>query len=326
MAESCAELEALAASREDLFALALILRGHGLEASPAQLVDAHNLLLGLRLAGALPERRSAWAPYLAPIFCRSAAEQALFHRVYLEWAPPEPEPAKEPAEPVGTMEPEASLRRPWLLPGLFALLAFWLGVVAMLPPVEPPIPPASSGAASPLPPLPPPPPLKTGREAVGRATEVLPTRPPEAVPPRTEFGWTAEELRYAAGALPFPVWLLWALWRLLGRRLVLTREPGAPPDGPHTRWVRGTQTPLFDPAELREAAGRFREPVRLPSRRLHLARTVTATVRRAGFYTPVHRGRRRPPEYLVLIDRASPPVRGQGAAPPATISRPMEPP
>ena len=152
MAETWDDLEALRTSREDLFALALKLRGAGLKAAPAQLVEAHDLLLGLRLAGALSADPLQWAGYLAPIFCRSAAEQNTFHRLFPDWAKSQggylesspPTSAKtdklgrtwvgagsKPAHTWRSITALDGIRRRKLMLGLPVLLVLWLVAILM---------------------------------------------------------------------------------------------------------------------------------------------------------------------------------------------------
>ena len=343
MAETWDDLEALRTSREDLFALAMKLRGAGLKASPAQLVEAHDVLLGLRLAGALPDEPLHWAGYLAPIFCRSAAEQDTFHRLYPDWAKspsgfPESSPptsAKteklgrtwvgagfKPARTWRSITALDDIRRRKLMLGLPVLLVLWLVAIFMFGTKEEKQ--ASIPEPSKLPQDQPTKPVTLPRPHRTPQQTVFPSRPPEpGSPPQLPIGpydFTSQQLAYWAKGAPLAVFALWLVWGIIARRTVLTKQPAEPGENPNRYWVKGTEEGLFRPTDFNFAGAKFREPVSQPTRRIHLAKTLAATVRKAGLFSPVYRRRRRHPEHLVLIDRASLPSQAVNAAAPA-ISR-----
>ncbi len=344
MAETWDDLEALRTSREDLFALALKLRGAGLKAAPAQLVEAHDLLLGLRLAGALSADPLQWAGYLAPIFCRSAAEQNTFHRLFPDWAksqggylessPPTSANAdklgrtwvgagSKPAHTWRSITALDGIRRRKLMLGLPVLLVLWLvailmfgtkdGTIIIVPDSKANIPSQTMPKSSTLP--------RTHRTP---QQTLFPSRPPEPdIAPQLPIGpydFTSQQLAYLASGAPLAVFVLWLVWGIIARRTVLTKQPAEPVENPNRYWVKGTEEGLFRPADFNFAGAKFREPVSQPTRRIHMAKTIAATVRKAGLFSPVYRRRRRHPEHLVLIDRASLPSQAANAAAPA-ISR-----
>jgi len=308
--------------------LALSLGKHGIETSPAQWVEAHDLLLGLRLAGALPADRQAWAGYLTPVFCRCEAEQTLFHRVFPEWVETQPKPlgqlqaasmggeggANESAPGPG----QAGKRgRDWrkLSAGLSALALVWLLVLALLPPPQKPefqIVPKPTNPQTELPG-----PTQNPKPSIPKPT-VFPARPLERdIPPVMPiYAWdfTSAELALVAAVSPWIVLGLWLLWSFIDRRIVLAKQTEDSPDSASPYLVKGTDESLFQPEDFSLAGARFREPVSRATRRIHPVKTLLATVRRAGLYTPVFRRRRRHPEHLVLIDRASPPGPASHAA------------
>ncbi len=376
MAETWDDLEPLRTSREDLFSLALKLRGAGLKASPAQLVEAHDMLLGLRLAGALPADPLQWAGYLAPIFCRSAAEQDTFHRLFPDWAKSQggyleslplfekggeggfhadttiADGGKSPLTPLLQRgEPVKLLSK--LMLGLPVLLVLWLVAILMFGTKE------EGQVIIPAPPTTPqdiPTKLLTLRRSHRTPQQTLfPSRPPEPdIAPQLPIGtydFTSQQLAYFATGAPLAVFVLWLVWGIIARRTVLTKQPAEhpcrcvstpltmkapygnpritslpgmlsvlswqPEENPNRYWVKGTEEGLFRPADFNFAGAKFREPVSQPTRRIHLAKTLAATVRKAGLFSPVYRRRRRHPEHLVLIDRASLPSQAAYAAAPA---------
>ena len=372
MAETWDDLEALRTSREDLFALALKLRAVGLKASPAQLVEAHDALLGLRLAGALPDDPLQWAGYLAPIFCRSAVEQDIFHRAFPDWAksqgnflessPPvekggqdgfntDTASANTGTPPLNVVDesphnlihrlasfcrqgkkqaqrrltPLLHRREPvkrisTLALGLLVLCMVWLAVMHFLPSEKSKIitfelsEEGRTATQRKIKPLPKP----------GKIPTSFPSRPPEPdSPPQLPFGpygFTSQQLAYWAAGTPLTVFAVWLVWGIIDRRTVLTKQPAEPMENPNQYWVKGTEEGLFRTADFSFAGAKFREPVAHATRRIHPEKTLAATLRRAGLFSPVYRRRRRHPEHLVLIDRASLPGPAANAAAPA-ISR-----
>lgn len=310
MASPAENLEGLIAEREDLFRLARELRIANFETTPEQIIDAHDLLLRLRIDGYLPRDRIAWRAYLAPVFCRSPDEQERFYQVFQRWAGQPVVPPSQPPILVPVPPPKRLLK--WLL-----ALAVVIAVPVVLWLIKPPgpvvIPWLSTKVPTPKVPGP------TSRPPIGQKgfAEELPTRPLELVPPQTVSGWTSADMRLAVSMLPFLFLAGWLAWRIIDRRLILTRQPGHAPDQPHTRWVRGADVDLFAGTDLRYATDRLRATTWYPTRRLHTRRTAVATLRHAGLFTPVYRSRRQQPEYLVLVDRATAPAPAAArAAPP----------
>jgi WD40 repeat protein len=67
---------------EQLAHLGIFLRQHGHVVSPAQLLDAANLLAKMQ---ALPQGAQALSPWLSPLFCSNGREQAQFSELYQLW-------------------------------------------------------------------------------------------------------------------------------------------------------------------------------------------------------------------------------------------------
>ncbi|MFN6203249.1 MAG: hypothetical protein ACK496_12315, partial [Acidobacteriota bacterium] len=63
--------DALLALREEL-------RAVGFDPGLQRTIAAHRLLLRLAVEGRLPESRSEWRDWLAPVFCSSKEQQAEF--------------------------------------------------------------------------------------------------------------------------------------------------------------------------------------------------------------------------------------------------------
>ena len=313
MANGQADLEALRITREDLFALALRLGQHRIETSPSQLLEAHDLLLGLRLAGSLPEDRRAWAGYLAPVFCRSEAEQTLFHQVFPEWVASQPQPKSATQSAAlleknrivaGVAEAESRSRgRHLFVARLLILCGLWMvpSPLSVEAGIVPKPQPATEETTQPITP--------TAKTTPKQAT--FPVRPLERnippVMPLYQWDFTSAQLAVTTIASPWVLLSLWLLGSYIMRRIVLTKQPDPSPDTAGNYWFKGSDEALFQLDDFSRAGARFREPVSRITRRIHPIKTLAATVRKAGLYTPVFRRRRHHPEHLVLIDRASQP-------------------
>ena len=111
---------------------------------------------------------------------------------------------------------------------------------------------------------------------------------------------------WLAVAVPFSILLLAELLLYLKRKLVLGRRP---PRKPPTAWplrVEAAPPRLYDSDEFRKAARMMRRRQVGEYHRLDVPATVKATIAALGFPDFRYRPDSKVPEYLVLIDRASP--------------------
>jgi TonB family protein len=121
--------------------------------------------------------------------------------------------------------------------------------------------------------------------------------PEESAPP-------ALYLLVAAACLA--CFILWRLWRALGRRLALSRRPTLRPP---TFWplrVAASARKIYDADGLYRAARLLRRRQVAEYQRLDIGATIHATVGALGYPVFRYKPDTRAPEYLVLIDRASP--------------------
>ena len=163
------------------------------------------------------------------------------------------------------------------------------------PPVDPPVdspPPAITSPAEDPGPIPPDPrvEIEPGREVeVGRAVP-HPWRP-----------WVA----VASGAVPLLAFVAWALWRRREQRrwlMAASRTRDAPDAGLAADYAARSIPPT---PSVRRAARNLQSPFQAQAPRLDLDRSIRATARAAGFFTPVHRRGGAAADYVVLVERRS---------------------
>jgi len=106
--------------------------------------------------------------------------------------------------------------------------------------------------------------------------------------------------------LGLPLALAWLVWIWLQRRYVLRRAEDPEQDPLASLAMHTDSQPLFAAPPVRDALRRLHQPIEIPGRSLDTRATITASIRRAGFFHPIRRGRRFAPEVLVLIDTRDP--------------------
>lgn len=256
---------------------------------------------------------------LCPIFATSRDQQEHFHRAFDQFYPlftPPPAHVIRTGGAVEDLMPPQPERSRWRVAinvagGLLAA-ALVIGVVwrirtqapapqaaspadsaAVAPSQAEGLPPAAGDSLTPAPP----------------ATAETPTlAPPPEPPPAARVSFlrrNAGPLRALAVALPILLFLLneWRLYRR--RRLVIQRQRREKPPFVWPIRVAQPANPYIDSAELHYAARLMREREQGESVRLAVDETVTATIEAMGLPTLRFRSDTRPPDYLVLIERAA---------------------
>nr|VFK12724.1 MAG: Formylglycine-generating enzyme, required for sulfatase activity, contains SUMF1/FGE domain [Candidatus Kentron sp. LFY] len=299
-----------------------LLAARGLPVSPDRWLNLHDLLFRFYREGRLPEEITGLRPYLRPLFCRNPEESAAFDGCFDDWVnggrdaglsadKPSISPYAEPIEPLGTNlgrpSPPPVLRWPFAaFIALVLLLSSLAGVFFMEPGLAPPTPapPVSRPAA---PETPPPSPDSPSREYLELSLDPL---PPRALPDKLHLSpQNAARLDAWGKRLPWlvvPVALVWLLWAWLRRRYVLRRAAGSEHDPLASLSIPAGSRALFDSPSLRDALRRLHQPIEIEGRYLYVSATLAASIRQAGFFRPVFRGRRFVPELLVLIDTKDP--------------------
>ena len=117
----------------------------------------------------------------------------------------------------------------------------------------------------------------------------------------------ASYLLPALGLLGLPLLFMGGMrlwWRRKAQLFLINRPTSEKPEL-HRITVRGLDNEVLPPVLFLRIAQQFRRRIDTPSGELDIGRTVMESVRRRGWFTPVYGQRQIPPEYIVLIDRAT---------------------
>jgi phospholipase C len=277
----------------------------------------------LRLLQAFDNFKGEYTPYrlrtlLCPLFATNAEEQRLFYELFDTHFPHFSPPglADEGGEATSvdrstekkTTKSAAIQQMLWVLVVLFqvTLAALALSIWHFRDPGPPdfsrfdPVAPAWSLS----PPFQPPdlkPPVKNEIEVVSAEIPWLPTasmKPfAKLVQPSQTWRWSALVL------LPVLLWIVMEFGAWYRRRAILARGTGEDSDGSYVSPMT-LSTGAYVKGDFAATLRRLRRPATGPLR-LHLARTISATIRTAGFPAFRYQSLFRRPEYLALIDRAS---------------------
>lgn len=240
---------------------------------------------------------------LCPLFATNATQQAIFYRVFDEVFPllaaDTPSPAQLAAaqalHPTGVTTPARKQERPhprylkWLL--IFGLLVAGALLYSSF---------HRSTPASKVEPKPPPPPSTTPpvrRRTLNLALPAgVPTLHPEAKLIAYEWGAIVTPLLFFGG---------FALYRYFRRQISGRREAELQPPHFWPLQLESLGARVFRADDIRELARRLRQREDAMQSNLDIPATVSATIKGHGFPNFRFRPIRRPPEYLVLIERVS---------------------
>ena len=152
-----------------------------------------------------------------------------------------------------------------------------------------------------------------------QATITLPPVPeatPPPIPLLPEFNTTKSPVAGPSYPIRWYHWLLiasplilfavWLFFRWRRRRALLQKLQAAGSPNLRRLTVRGASEHLFQSQIFRRAVQDLRRHRRVEVRDLDIPATVSATIRKGGMFAPLYGARKALPEYLLLIDRASP--------------------
>ena len=269
------------------------LRREGYAVGVEQYLEAEALLRALADRDEFPDDPHRLGPLLGPIVCKTPMQQEDFCHRFALWIdrlfPPPADSAAlpQPPTPVGLTTKLLELARKsraWTYAALGLLVGFGLiwGFVLWIS--------GHGNGTEPqfVTPVPndvePPKRVSRSSEPSGKSSEPSGKRNPVAPPSRPDriqvLMWLALGLLVAALA-GRELWLSYRT-RLFLRQRGATRAPEL------TRlFVRGAQPALFRRLTLDRAAQRLRRRRQVSSGALDISSTVTASVRRAGWFTPV---------------------------------------
>ena len=245
---------------------------------------------------------------MAPVFATTPDQQDRFYRLFDQWFPifvSGTTDGLRPAsgEAVGgdlTMPAPGSRRgvrrKSRLLPAMagFAavlLLTMLWWVMKGAPPEPAPLDVSTPAAPAPTTPVP------------GPQVTPVPTPPPAVSAPERRITWRAVR---AGAALLIVLGFVLNEWRhYRRRRIVVERQRRERPPLVWPIRVEAASTPLVESSEFLTAARRLRERQTGERERLDIEATIRATIRALGRPVLHYVKETRPPEYLILIERAS---------------------
>ncbi|HEX8736145.1 MAG TPA: hypothetical protein VF721_12530 [Pyrinomonadaceae bacterium] len=146
--------------------------------------------------------------------------------------------------------------------------------------------------------------LKRTKPPIQTDSPTPPPPPPTPAQQLSEYEIIYSWLLIFAAALPFLVFGLWLLWRILWRKYIERWRDRNKPDLRKIK-VEQKDNKLYRQPEFLRVARELRRHRRIKSNVLEPALTIEATLRAGNFFTPVYGVRHLSPEYLVLIDRLS---------------------
>ena len=124
-------------------------------------------------------------------------------------------------------------------------------------------------------------------------------------PGATFYQKYGETIRWTAVVVPILISLLVLMFRSARRKFALEKSAGKSPPYVWPIRVETARPPFFSEKEFYGTAARMRRRILTDILRPDVNKTVSETVRNAGYPTFIEKALTRPPEYLVLIDLAS---------------------
>lgn len=290
----------------DLSLLDALFEREGMARSPDVWLNIHRLLLSRAAAAQIPDNPQDLANLIGPLVCKNPQHQQRILPIVREWLSGE-RPAVEAS--VSTPEYAAVIswtkrlrdfkRRSifgWLL---LVLLVFGAAFSIAYRPQDPEISLPTEIDKSP------PPSDSTVKldDSVPITDRVAPNPLPESE--RLPANWQRNEeiLGWIVPALPLVICILWLIWRYRGRTVLRNQAPEGEKLLTHVNFKLGKDTALapFSGPESGKALRRLLHPRWIESGRLAIEKSVSATARQFGFFTPCYRQRHIYPDYLVLV-------------------------
>lgn len=253
------------------------LNGEGWKIGTDQFIAARNVMLALTARPELLGREQAVVDWIAPIICRSRADQQIFRARFSAIQQRAEEEGSDEVCTQAAPRPTKVARRTRavqtaavvLVLALAAGFAYWMQSRSV--DIQSP-----DGAVRPV-----------------------------KVDSRSGLSVDADSLRLIGGAAA--VLALLGLSVLLAARTRkqhdLTKELARESEIDHHFPKIGTS--VFLPPDLRRVTQRLRRRRQVTAMDLNIARTVDMTMQQGGFFTPIYATRGLTPEYLALVDRSS---------------------
>ncbi len=268
-----------------------------------------QLLERLKRQNKLPEHEAQLMPLLCPLFCRTPEEQDRFAHLFAQCLSDEGKALPGIATVNRIIAPAQGiynnlrtkvkrLDKYWWLAGALILLLI-VAVIVFYPPPEP----SKELIFNPPDPLPKP----TPKEPVVETSKLLPSTAPiiTIISPQPEpddvtindIPWLVIVLFYAIPWVPVTIYLL----RNYFKKLKFSRaESSGEALFNKLRFDRNL-LPIWGGAAAERSLRDLRAARFVPTRRLNVAATVAATARSGGYFQPIYRNHRAPPEHVILV-------------------------
>jgi len=271
-----------------------LLESNGFKIAPDHYIQAQKLLRNIHKD--IPPQKLKFL--LCPLFATRPKEQTLFYQLfdqYFQWQPkPESLPDEEPPET--TMKAQKKVRRLNISYFILAFLLIFmvLGIAAYL------------GIHEDIPPPP--------KEKIITNTVHVPhqDKPLETItiklypdnlnmPKMTWYQKYGHFLRWSCICLPILFFLIGLVYRWHRRQIILEKKQGKPPALWQQFIFKRPDITAIKTATFYAAARRLRRRLKSSIRKLHIEKTIQASIKATGFPVLRHIHLSRPPEYLVLI-------------------------
>ena len=277
----------------------------GIHAGADTWLAVHDLLLRRASRGGLPSDPLGLAVLIGPIVCRDPEQQRLFPGLFREWwtgQVTQPHDAlTHHAGPAAKRSQEEIQRfdRRWSRGLAAVLLTLLLGVLIVA--LWPPKPIEGTSSTQPVTPVPETPPKITPPPKKAREIPIVDQAPPNLLPfpGDANLGRRLDFIGRGLPWLPVLPLLLWLIRRY--RRDWTLVKGGSDAASLADRLTLRLPSPLFGGRDSADALRRLRAGRWLPTRRLDIGATVTASARAAGFFEPRYRDRLETPHYLMLV-------------------------
>ncbi|MEN8443961.1 MAG: hypothetical protein ABG776_02990, partial [Cyanobacteria bacterium J06555_13] len=298
------------------------LRAAGYNIGINQYIAVQDLLLTLTTQGELHALQNL-KPFMGPIVCSSATEQADFQHRFDQWAeqvrqlhyrPPltNEQQAQVLEEELDNLQKSAKGLRRWLVATVtvFTVVLFPIPTLRDESPIlDVTVPPSTTPEAIQDTSEPPPsttpetsePSPSITLETIPDTSTLIAPSPPDSIlenhgPQLNGFLY----LLVISSALL--IWRFWWNWRA---RLFLNRRESKQSPNLQKILMQGLKAAVFPPNLIFKTAQQLRQRTRQQANTLDINLTIQASLKKGGWFTPVYGYRQVIPEYLFLIDRAS---------------------
>ncbi len=288
-----------------------LLRDADMACGPDIWLLATQLLERLEQQGKLPKLELELMPLLRPIFCRTPEEQARFPHLFEQCLI---DKGSGPVS-IATVNRLVSTERGifnalrssvqkldkyWWLVGILLVIAV-ISVIVLAPPENNDssknkdykplvkVDDDGTGTTDPI--------SVTTKQAIPIIDHILPRTEPEPESEPYDIPWLVVILLYILPWIPFTVYFS----RNYFRKLKFSRSASTGDELFNQLHFDRSLIPIWGGAKAERALRDLRAVRFMPTRHLGIEETVDATARSGGYFRPVYRNRREPPEHLMFV-------------------------